>query len=69
MFDWLSKDKRDATVEKMVKEMTSILEVVADESWGPWVERLIPNVALRAREWAAEREHEEHMKKVREEPA
>ena len=68
-FDRLSKDKRDATVEKMVEEATSVLEAVADESWVPWAERLIPNVALRVRERAAEREREEHAKKVQEEVA
>ena len=66
-FDRLSKDKRNATVEKMVEEATSVLEEVADKSWVPWAKRLIPNVALRAKERAAEREREEHTKKVREE--
>ena len=66
-FDRLSKDKHNATVEKMVEEVTSILEPVADELWVPWAEQLIPNVALRVREWAADREREEHTKKVREE--
>ena len=52
-----------------MEEATEVLEAVADESWLPWAKRVILNVALRAREQAAEREREEHAQKVQEEAA
>ena len=50
-----------------MEKATGVLEVVADESWVPWVEQVIPNVVLWVREWAEVKVHEEHMKKVWEE--
>ena len=69
MFDCLSKGKCDATVEKMVEEATGVLKGVADNSWIPWAEQVIPNVASRAREWAVAKEREAHAQKVCEEAA
>ena len=69
MFDWLTKGKCDATMEKMVKEATGVLKAVADKSWIPWAEWVIPNVAFQVREWAVAKGHEEHTKKVCEEGA
>ena len=51
----------------MAEEATGVLEAMADESWIPWAERVIPNIALWVREWAVAKDHEEHMKKVQEE--
>ena len=53
MFDLLTKGKHDATVEKMVEEVTGVLKAVADESWIPWAEQVIPNMGFWAREWVA----------------
>ena len=43
----------------MVKDATKVLEDVADESWVPWVGRLIPTVIHRVREETEARAREE----------
>ena len=45
IFDGISKGVMDPVVEQMVDEATTVLEAIANESWLPWVEHLIPNVA------------------------
>ena len=44
----------------MVEDATKVLEDVADESWVPWVGRLIPTVVCRVREEMEARAREEY---------
>ena len=48
----------------MVKDATKVLEDVADESWVPWVGRLIPNVVRQARAAVEARSQEERNREV-----
>ena len=48
----------------MVKEATKVLEEVADESWVPWVGRLIPNVVRQVRAVVEARSREERNREV-----
>ena len=51
----------------MVEDATKVLEDVADESWVPWVGRLIPTVVRRVREETEVRAREEYNQKLQEE--
>ena len=55
---------RDETVDQIVEDTTRALEVIADESWIPWVGHLVPNVAHRVRAEAEARAQEEHIWKL-----
>ena len=57
----------DETVEQIIEDATEALEAIADESWIPWVARLVPNMACRVREEAEAKAREEHDWKFREE--
>ena len=50
-----------------MENTTKVLEDVADESWGLWVGRLIPNVICRVRADMEARAQEEHNWKLQEE--
>ena len=67
VFDGVSKGVKDPGVEQMVDEATKVLEAVANESWLPWAEHLVPNVAHQVRAEAEARAWEEHDCKLREE--
>ena len=45
VFDGILKGTKDPVIEQMVDEATKVLEAIANESWLPWVECLVPNVA------------------------
>ena len=51
----------------MVKDTTKVLEEVADESWVPWVGRLIPNIVRQVRAAVEARSREDRDREVREE--
>ena len=51
----------------MVEDATKVLEDVADESWVPWVGRLIPTVVRQVREETEVRAREEYNQKLQEE--
>ena len=67
MFNGVSKGTKDPVIEQMVDEATKVLEAVADESWVPWVEHLVPDVACRVRAEVEARAWEEQNHKLREE--
>ena len=56
VFNGVSK----VVMEQMVDEATKALEAVADKSWVPWADCLIPNVSHWVRVEAEARVHEEH---------
>ena len=62
-----SKPWPNVMVDQMVKDATRALEVVADKSWVPWVECLIPNVSHQVRVEVATRACEEHNSRIWEE--
>ena len=57
----------DETVAEIMDDATKALEDVVDESWIPWVARLVPNVAHQVRVEAEARAQEEQSHKLREE--
>ena len=57
----------DETVVQIVEDATEALEAVVDESWIPWVGRLLPKMVRRVRAEAEVRAREEHNRKLREE--
>ena len=67
VFDGVLKGTKDPVVEQMVDEATKVLEAIADESWVPWAERLVPNMACQVRAEAEARAREEHDRKLQEE--
>ena len=67
IFDGVSKGVKDLVVEQMINEATVVMEAVANESWLPWAERLIPNVAHQVRAEVEARAWEEHDHELREE--
>ena len=66
VYDGVSKGVKDETVDEMVEDATSALEVVTDELWVLLVAHLIPNVACRVRE-TEENAHVEAKHKVQDE--
>ena len=66
VYDGISKGVKDETVDEMVEDATSALEVVTDELWVLLVAHLIPNVACRVRE-TEENAHVEAKHKVQDE--
>ena len=67
VFNGVLKGVKDPIIEQMVDEATKVLEAIANESWLPWVECLVPNVARRVRAEAETRAREEHNQKLQEE--
>ena len=45
IYDGVSKDAKDETIDQMVEDATRALKVVVDKSWIPWVAHLVPNIA------------------------
>ena len=67
VFNGVSKGMNDPVVEQMVDKATKVLEAIADKSWVPWVERLIPNISHRFRVEAEVRAQAELDHKLQEE--
>ena len=40
----------DTTVEESLVEVAGVLKAVEDDSWIPWADQLIPNMACQVRE-------------------
>ena len=51
---------KDDTINQMVEDVTSALEAMADKSWVPWVDCLVPNVAHLVQVEVEAKVHEEH---------
>ena len=49
VFDGISKGMKDPVMEQMVDKATKVLEAIADKSWAPWAEWLIPNISCQFR--------------------
>ena len=60
VYNGISKGTKDLVVNQMVEDVTMALETVADKSWVPWVDCLIPNVAHQVQAEVEAKVHEQH---------